>query len=152
MLPLKFPNNGIRTKVFMRKIDFKLRVMRLNHIESVYIFLLRFCIKHSEEGAVGQATYKGSWPWPDPLQGWPAMAKPLATKAPCKGAIECCQGQPIGAVAHRGSKPPTGMVDCGQPTGAAYYRAGDRPSARQLSAGKGSRRLRRGGRNGGVVR
>ncbi|RWV95104.1 hypothetical protein GW17_00042301 [Ensete ventricosum] len=41
MHPLRFPNSGIRAKAFVRKIGFKLRVMRLNHVESFYAFLLR---------------------------------------------------------------------------------------------------------------
>ncbi|RWW64013.1 hypothetical protein BHE74_00028771 [Ensete ventricosum] len=36
MHPLRFPNSGIRAKVFVRKIGFKLRVMRLNRVELFY--------------------------------------------------------------------------------------------------------------------
>ncbi|RWW37037.1 hypothetical protein BHE74_00057898 [Ensete ventricosum] len=50
MLPLRFSNSGIRATVFMRKISFKLRVMRLNGIESFYVLLLRFYSERSEEG------------------------------------------------------------------------------------------------------
>ncbi|RZS11218.1 hypothetical protein BHM03_00042528, partial [Ensete ventricosum] len=39
MLPLRFPNSGIRAKVVRAKIDFKLRVMRLNHVELFYTFV-----------------------------------------------------------------------------------------------------------------
>ncbi|RWV83975.1 hypothetical protein GW17_00054355, partial [Ensete ventricosum] len=49
MHPLRFPNNGIRAKVFVRKIDFKLRVMRLNRVKLFYTFLLRFRNEGSEE-------------------------------------------------------------------------------------------------------
>ncbi|RRT66639.1 hypothetical protein B296_00031248 [Ensete ventricosum] len=49
MHPLRFPNSGIRAKVFVRKIDFKLRVMRLYRVESFYAFLLRFRSEGSEE-------------------------------------------------------------------------------------------------------
>ncbi|RRT85879.1 hypothetical protein B296_00003194 [Ensete ventricosum] len=111
MLPLRFPNSGIRAKVFMRKIGFKLRVMRLNHVESFYAFLLYFC----NEGSVEE--------------GWPATASPhvgsathgqAAAKAPNKGAAGCDQGQPAREVsaARRGSnqpqgrQPPTGTPAC----------------------------------------
>ncbi|RWV77363.1 hypothetical protein GW17_00061819 [Ensete ventricosum] len=39
MHPLRFPNSGIRAKVFVRKIGFKLRVMRLNHVELFYVLV-----------------------------------------------------------------------------------------------------------------
>ncbi|RRT76462.1 hypothetical protein B296_00007254 [Ensete ventricosum] len=35
----RFPNSGIRAKVFVQKIDFKLHVMRLNHIELFYVLV-----------------------------------------------------------------------------------------------------------------
>ncbi|RWW07759.1 hypothetical protein GW17_00028843 [Ensete ventricosum] len=57
---LWFPNSGIRAKVFVRKISFKLHVMRLNHIELFYVFLLRFRSKHSEEEEGRPATAKAS--------------------------------------------------------------------------------------------
>ncbi|RWW09120.1 hypothetical protein GW17_00027407 [Ensete ventricosum] len=72
MYPLRFPNNGIRAKVFVRKIYFKLRVMRLNRVELFYAFLLRFHNKRNEDGQLatakpparaanyGLATYKGA--------------------------------------------------------------------------------------------
>ncbi|RWV94090.1 hypothetical protein GW17_00043407 [Ensete ventricosum] len=58
MHPLRFPNSGIRAKIFVRKIDFKLRVMRLNYVES-------FCVrsKNSEEEvrlAMVMPTVRGS--------------------------------------------------------------------------------------------
>ncbi|RZR90589.1 hypothetical protein BHM03_00018504 [Ensete ventricosum] len=101
MLPLRFHNSGIRAKVFMRKIGFKLRVMRSNRAESFYAFLLHFCNESSVE------------------EGWPATASPhagpathgqAAAKAPNKGATGCDQGQPareVGA-ARRGSSRPQG--------------------------------------------
>ncbi|RZR73495.1 hypothetical protein BHM03_00024978 [Ensete ventricosum] len=49
MHPLRFPNSSIKAKVFVRKIGFKLRVMRLYHIESFYVFLLHFHSEGSEE-------------------------------------------------------------------------------------------------------
>ncbi|RRT36701.1 hypothetical protein B296_00039613 [Ensete ventricosum] len=50
MLPLRFPNSSIKAKVFMRKIGFKLCVMRLNRVESFYAFLLHFCCKRNKKG------------------------------------------------------------------------------------------------------
>ncbi|RWW60882.1 hypothetical protein BHE74_00032082 [Ensete ventricosum] len=107
MLSLRFPNNGIKAKVFVRKIDFKLRVMRLNRVESFYAFLLRFRSEGSEE------------------EGRPATASPharpathsqAATKAPCKGAVDCSQGQPAkeADTACRGSSPQGGAYGHGR--------------------------------------
>ncbi|RWW03278.1 hypothetical protein GW17_00033577 [Ensete ventricosum] len=39
----------------------------------------------------GQAPYRGSHPWLGRLPGQLAT-----TMAPCKGVIECCQGEPAG--------------------------------------------------------
>ncbi|RRT49988.1 hypothetical protein B296_00031286 [Ensete ventricosum] len=58
MHPLRFPNSGTRAKVFIRKIDFKLRVMRSNRVESFYAFLLHFRSEGSEK------------------EGQPSMARP----------------------------------------------------------------------------
>ncbi|RWW37877.1 hypothetical protein BHE74_00056947 [Ensete ventricosum] len=55
MLPLRFPNSGIRSKVFVRKIGFKLHVMRLNHVELFYAFVLRFLYKGEAALARSQA-------------------------------------------------------------------------------------------------
>ncbi|RWV80663.1 hypothetical protein BHE74_00058904 [Ensete ventricosum] len=78
MLPLRFHNSGIIAKVFMRKISFKLRVMRLNRIESFYAFLLRFCSERNEKGrpamarapagavGYGQGPRRGCRTWPGP--------------------------------------------------------------------------------------
>ncbi|RWW07966.1 hypothetical protein GW17_00028621 [Ensete ventricosum] len=57
MHPLRFPNSGIRAKIFMRKIGFKLHVKRLNRVKSFYAFLLHFRSKRSEcKGQPGMAT------------------------------------------------------------------------------------------------
>ncbi|RZS14632.1 hypothetical protein BHM03_00046348 [Ensete ventricosum] len=63
MHPLRFPNSGIKAKVFVRKIGFKLRVIRLNRVESFYALLLCFRSKGNEE------------------RGWLAMARPFARVA-----------------------------------------------------------------------
>ncbi|RWV77304.1 hypothetical protein GW17_00061884 [Ensete ventricosum] len=121
MLPLRFPNSCIRAKVFVRKIGFKLRVMRLNHEESFYAFLLRFHNEDSEER--GPATVS-------PHAGLAAHGQ-AAAKAPCKEATGCGQGQPT-----RGGNQPQGQ----QPVGVA-------PVGR--SAARRHNRLQRGTRKGG---
>ncbi|RWV85661.1 hypothetical protein GW17_00052531 [Ensete ventricosum] len=83
MLPLRFSNSGIRAKVFVRKIGFKLRVMRLNRVESLYVFLLRFRSEGSEEGR------------PALMQGWLATARPRP-RPPARGR------PPVGVAARRG--------------------------------------------------
>ncbi|RRT34937.1 hypothetical protein B296_00058441, partial [Ensete ventricosum] len=81
MHPLRFPNSGIRVKVFIGKISFKLRVMRLNHVESFYVFLLRF--RSEEEGQLG-------------------MARPSAKGAVGYGQAPCKGRSPAGATVARG--------------------------------------------------
>ncbi|RWW29870.1 hypothetical protein GW17_00005582 [Ensete ventricosum] len=93
MHPLRFPNNGIRAKIFVRKISFKLRVMRLNHVELFYAFLLHFLSEDSEE------------------EGWPATASPHAGPA-THGQAGCKWQSPAGA---GGGCPPQGRK--GQPRG-----------------------------------
>ncbi|RWV86554.1 hypothetical protein GW17_00051545 [Ensete ventricosum] len=78
MLPLRFPNCGIRAKVFEQKIGFKLRAMRLNRVEIFYAFLLRF---YSEAARKGVAGHNQS-----PLQGKPAR----------KGQLPAGVATPIG--------------------------------------------------------
>ncbi|RZR88241.1 hypothetical protein BHM03_00015783 [Ensete ventricosum] len=90
MHPLRFPNSGIRTKVFVRKINFKLHVMRLYRVESFYAFLLRF---RSEERR-------------------PAMANPHAGPARPRPRPAHKGRSPVGAV-------PVGMAVYGQPARAA---------------------------------
>ncbi|RWV89457.1 hypothetical protein GW17_00048389 [Ensete ventricosum] len=154
-----FPNSGIRGKAFVLKIGFKPRVMRLNRVESFYVFLLCFCSEGSkEEGRLATAS-----PYAGPTTHGQAVAK-----APCKGAVDYSQGQPARevGVAHRGSSPqgrpvplagvvshkggaclgwlrlarrPQGAVTRGQPG-----HKGGRPLAGWLPVGKGSPRLRRG--------
>ncbi|RWV78750.1 hypothetical protein GW17_00060234 [Ensete ventricosum] len=85
MHPQRFPNGGIRAKVFVQKIGFKLRVMRLYHIGSFYAFLLHFYSESSEKGRpatasphVGPATHgqaAAKAPLPAPARGRPTMAR-----------------------------------------------------------------------------
>ncbi|RWV89485.1 hypothetical protein GW17_00048362 [Ensete ventricosum] len=50
MLSLSFPTVVSKLRLFVRKIDFKLRAMRLNHVELFYAFLLCFHNEGSKEG------------------------------------------------------------------------------------------------------
>ncbi|RWW60613.1 hypothetical protein BHE74_00032389 [Ensete ventricosum] len=96
MHPLRFPNSGIRANVFVRKIGFKLRVMRLNRVESFYAFLLHFCSEGSkEEGRPATAS---------PHVG-PATHGQAAAKAPHKGVGGYGQGHPA-----RGYRPQRAVV------------------------------------------
>ncbi|RZR85288.1 hypothetical protein BHM03_00012234 [Ensete ventricosum] len=164
MHPLRFPNSGIRAKVFVWKIGFNLRMMRLNRVESFYAFFLRFRSEGNKE------------------EGWPATASPhvgLATHG--QAAAGCGQGQ-LARVA------PACMAGCGQPAGVAVARGhtclqcstlkggrvygvrkglppvasptasrggdvdcrGGHPLAGWLQVGKGNRHLRRGSSNSGA--
>ncbi|RWV94461.1 hypothetical protein GW17_00042996, partial [Ensete ventricosum] len=122
-------------------------------------------------GAVdyGLATCWGDRLWPRP----PAKGRPAMAKAPCKGVAGCYQGQPTGATARKGSSRsqsqplavwcPQGRPTAGRSQGAASsgQLVRDGPSSQccptlgqrhrlqeRLSAGKGSRRLRRGDDDG----
>ncbi|RWV90682.1 hypothetical protein GW17_00047095 [Ensete ventricosum] len=93
MLPLRFPNNGLRAKVFVRNIGFKLRVIRLYHVESFYAFLLCFGNEGSEE--------EGR---PALMQGRPPSARPRP-RTPARRWLATARASPQGAAAHRGSSP-----------------------------------------------
>ncbi|RWV93837.1 hypothetical protein BHE74_00044701 [Ensete ventricosum] len=86
MLPPRFPNSGIRAKVFVRKISLKLRVMILNRVESFYALLLYFRSEGSEE------------------EGRLAMASPppAARAVACTGDRSC-----RGSARVRRHRPPT---------------------------------------------
>ncbi|RZS00246.1 hypothetical protein BHM03_00029911 [Ensete ventricosum] len=78
MHPLKFPNSGIRAKVFVRKIGFKLRVMRLNRVESFYVFLLHFRSEGNEE--------EGRPTTASPMQDRQPTARPQL-RPPARGGV-----------------------------------------------------------------
>ncbi|RZS05308.1 hypothetical protein BHM03_00035797 [Ensete ventricosum] len=125
MHPLRFPNSGIKAKVFVRKISFKLRVMRLNRVELFYALV----------AAIGNKSRRclrgrGGHLHVVCMQRWLVMARPLAgavghglatckgrpvvAKAPFKGAIG--YGQTAGTVARGWSVTawhPQGAADCG---------------------------------------
>ncbi|RZS28750.1 hypothetical protein BHM03_00062387 [Ensete ventricosum] len=159
MHPLWFPNSGIRAKVFIRKIGFKLRVMRLNRVELFYALVAvidsesRRCLRG--RGGHMPVVY---------MQRWLATARPpigavghgLAT---CKGrpaaarppAMGCrLQGQQPTRGGHPRARPvvasPQGPTGSGQPA------RGCRPLAGRLPVAKGSCRLRRGNGDDDVVR
>ncbi|RRT57275.1 hypothetical protein B296_00009440 [Ensete ventricosum] len=107
MHPLRFLKSGIRAKVFMRKIGFKLRVMKLYHENhstlSCYVFIVK------------TARRRGDKPRPAPMQG----------RRPTTGHG---QGQPARGGHPLGQQPvwvaPVGTADCCQ------------PAARRLQRGK----------------
>ncbi|RWV83331.1 hypothetical protein GW17_00055082, partial [Ensete ventricosum] len=72
MHPLRFSNCAIRAKVFVRKIGFKLCVMRLNRVESFNAFAVRIASRRGWPWLAG----RGSRLWPRPLaRGLPATCK-----------------------------------------------------------------------------
>ncbi|RWW12017.1 hypothetical protein GW17_00024334 [Ensete ventricosum] len=96
MHPLRFPNGSIRAKVFVRKISFKLRVMRLNRVELFYALV---AAKVGAACGGGAATCmlsacRGGWPQSGPLQGRLTMAWLPARgyrlrPGPLQGAATC---------------------------------------------------------------
>ncbi|RWV78495.1 hypothetical protein BHE74_00027737 [Ensete ventricosum] len=125
MHSLRFP--GIRAKIFVRKIDFKLRVMRLNHVESFNVFTARTRRRgwpwlatrgsrlHPRPPARGRLAmttlpYRGGWPRPRPPTGAAGHGQPpLAGAAGCsqgppaRGLSATCKGRsPAGATARKG--------------------------------------------------
>ncbi|RWW28107.1 hypothetical protein GW17_00007433 [Ensete ventricosum] len=119
--------------------------MRLNRVESFYIFLLYFCSKRSGEGAAGQATYKGGWPQPYPLQGWPATHG----QAGCRGSRLRYDPRLDAAWA---SSQGLGDARGGVTLGSGANRRGGRPLAGRLPTGKGSCLLRRGDDDDDIMR
>ncbi|RWV78327.1 hypothetical protein GW17_00060722 [Ensete ventricosum] len=112
-------------------IGFKLRVMRLNRVESFYVFLLRFCSERSEEGR--------------PTTVRPLVGVASLGQAPCRG------GHPQLGRFHPKAQPlavrrSQGLSPTASPTasrgGDAGCRGG-RPFAGWMPTGKGNSRLRR---------
>ncbi|RZS04124.1 hypothetical protein BHM03_00034407 [Ensete ventricosum] len=168
MHPLRFPNRGIRAKVFVRKIGFKLRVMRLNRVESFYAFLL--CFRSEGSPCKGQSSMATASPLAgaaDHRQG----GRPTAARPPVRGdhpqwqqprgherLQPACKGLPPAArpqalAAHdatsRGSRPRPGhrwRLLAARPQGATP-RPGLLPA--RAAANKGSAHARRRYRRGG---
>ncbi|RRT45428.1 hypothetical protein B296_00022595 [Ensete ventricosum] len=110
----------------MRKISFKLRVIRLNRVESFYVLLLRFYSECSEEGQPGQA------------------------RSP-SGIAGACRGDACGHRQHPQGRHPwrCPLRDGASPQGRSMaQRPQELPLERQrhLSAHKGSTAYRKGGR------
>ncbi|RWV91891.1 hypothetical protein GW17_00045783 [Ensete ventricosum] len=116
MLPLRFPNSGIRAKQRQRG---------------------KRVVGH------GQSLCKGGWPWPGPLQGQLAMPLPTirgwttAARASPRGRSTT----PARGSSPQGQCPPTASPQRGGDHGGATCRSrasrrGDRPLARQLPTGK----------------
>ncbi|RZR75532.1 hypothetical protein BHM03_00060334 [Ensete ventricosum] len=105
MHPLWFLNSGIRAKVFVRKIGFKLCVMRLNRVESFYVFLRHFRSEgNEEEEQPGMAQP-------------PTRGRPAAAKDPLQGGGRLRLGLLQGVAARRGSSPQGAAThkDCSRP-------------------------------------
>ncbi|RWV78991.1 hypothetical protein GW17_00059941 [Ensete ventricosum] len=87
MHPLRFSNSGIRAKVFMRKIGFKL-------CDKIVLrkIVLRIFVAFSQQKQRGG---RGGQPWPTPMQGRPPTARPRPRPAH-KGR------PPAGVAARRG--------------------------------------------------
>ncbi|RWV77232.1 hypothetical protein GW17_00061966 [Ensete ventricosum] len=167
---LRFPNSGIRAKVFVRKIGFKLRVMRFNRVELLYMLV----------AAIGSESRRclrgrGGHMHAVCMQRWLATARPPVGVA--GHGLATCKGRPTAArPPARGSRwwPLVGMAASDQPARASRWcptrkglplaaspaasrgggagRRGGRPLAGRLPTAKGSRHLRRGNDSGGVVR
>ncbi|RZR73018.1 hypothetical protein BHM03_00019171 [Ensete ventricosum] len=108
MHPVRFPNSGIRAKVFVRKISLKLCVMILNRVESFYVLLLCFHSKDNKErgwpattrpsarvAGNGQAPCRGGQPWPTRMQGRSPTTLQLAA-----GMAGACRGDACGRRQH----------------------------------------------------
>ncbi|RZS16002.1 hypothetical protein BHM03_00047943 [Ensete ventricosum] len=124
MHPLRFPNSGIRA--FVQKIGFKLRVMRLNCIESFYAFAARIARRRGGQQQpaphAGSATHDQTG-----CKGQPAEAK-----APCKGAVgnsqSPLQGQPLaGTAAREHGCPWLGLPPARTIAGRSDHQQGQRP-------------------------
>ncbi|RRT37495.1 hypothetical protein B296_00045520 [Ensete ventricosum] len=137
MHPLRFPNSGIRDKVFMRKIDFKLRVMRLNHVELFYAVV----------ATIGSESRRCLWGrggklWPGPLQGATVLRGSNLQGAPARGHDQL---RPA-----RKGLPPTANPVASRGDGVGHK--GGRPLAGRLPTVKGSCRLCRGSDGDDTVR
>ncbi|RWV78391.1 hypothetical protein GW17_00060645 [Ensete ventricosum] len=97
MHPLVFPNCGIRAKVFVRKIGFKLRVMRLNRVESFNAFTAITARRRGWSWLAARGSRLQPRPpckgaaghYQPPLQG-----RPVATRPPARGMPATCKGRP----------------------------------------------------------
>ncbi|RZR99335.1 hypothetical protein BHM03_00028854 [Ensete ventricosum] len=106
MHPLRFPKSGIRAKVFVRKIGFKLRVMRLNRVELFYTLVAAI---GSENRRCLRA--RGGHMHAVCMQRWLATARPPVGAA--DHGLATCKGRlPAGATARRGNNP-QGVATCG---------------------------------------
>ncbi|RWV78563.1 hypothetical protein GW17_00060439 [Ensete ventricosum] len=133
MHPLRFPNSGIKGKIFVRKIGFKLYVMRLNRVELFYSLVAAM---DSES----------------PLQG-------VAGRPPA-GTVDC--GQPAGATVNdlptRASRQRSTRKGLPPVTNPAASRGGDVghrggfPLTGPLSAARGNRHLCKGSDDDDVLR
>ncbi|RWW05119.1 hypothetical protein GW17_00031627 [Ensete ventricosum] len=113
---LRFLNSGIIAKVFVRKIGFKLRVMRLNRVESFNTFAVR-------------TTRRRGWPW------LAARGSRLRPRPPTRGRLAKANPplrQPVRGYPRRTCK---GRLLAASPQGATASRGGgaDRRGGRPLA-------------------
>ncbi|RWW18124.1 hypothetical protein GW17_00017905 [Ensete ventricosum] len=148
MHPLRFHNSGIRAKVFVRKIGFRLCVMRLNRIELFYALVAaidsesRHCLRG-----------RGGHMHAVCMQRWLAMAKPPVGAV--GHGLATCKGWPAMARPRAWGGHPRARPTAATPAaskGSGVGRRGGRPLARWLSVSKGSHRLRRGSGGSDEVR
>ncbi|RZS26594.1 hypothetical protein BHM03_00059957 [Ensete ventricosum] len=108
MHPLKFPNSGIRAKIFVRKIGFKLHVMRLNRVELFYALVAainsesRHCLRgrggHMHDVCMQRWLATAKPPAGASTMAWlPARSGQLQPRPPCKRATARRGSSPQGA-------------------------------------------------------
>ncbi|RWW03211.1 hypothetical protein GW17_00033643 [Ensete ventricosum] len=108
MHPLKFPNSGIRAKIFVRKIGFKLHVMRLNRVELFYALVAainsesRHCLRgrggHMHDVCMQRWLATAKPPVGASTMAWlPARSGQLQPRPPCKRATARRGSSPQGA-------------------------------------------------------
>ncbi|RRT83359.1 hypothetical protein B296_00010194 [Ensete ventricosum] len=116
MHPLRFPNNGIRAKVFVQKIGFKLHVMILNLVESFHKAAKAARRRggqppcradHPRPGRLhgaascGQGPLQGGGrPWPKPLAGVVA-----SMRGPLTGMVGACGRRQRSQPSRKGQRP-----------------------------------------------
>ncbi|RRT44163.1 hypothetical protein B296_00031898 [Ensete ventricosum] len=132
--------------------------MRLNHVESFYMFLLHFRSECNEERGRqaiarpsarvadhGQALYRGGRPWSGPYRGGHKRPGPptraVVEAAPSRGLLargDACQRSTVGAAPTKAPARPRGVARV----------QGDRQRRVALSPAQGQQRRQRGGKRG----
>ncbi|RWV82393.1 hypothetical protein GW17_00056110 [Ensete ventricosum] len=98
MHPLRFPNSGIRAKVFVGKIGFKLCVMRLNRVELFYTLVeaisseSRRCLQGWGSHMQGAVARNGSSPPGVTTHGHDRLWSPAASTQGLAGSDQTTRG------------------------------------------------------------